>query len=138
MYLWSHFRKHYEWIFHILLTNNYQMHELNILLVKFYFNNFDNGIFLFSPYGIMLIFTWFLTCTPGPLHVLMFFGKIHHGLDPGRGGGVTGDRYHRGPSFTIFLRPESFSNKLNVGADQNCNKKGGVFMYDSCTSMLEI
>ena len=35
------------------------MHELNILLVKFYFNNFDNGIFLFSPYGIMLIFTWF-------------------------------------------------------------------------------
>ena len=55
----------------------------------------------------------------------------------GRGGG-TGDRYHRGPSFTIFLRPESFSNKLNAGADPNCNKKGGVFMYDSCTSMLEI
>ena len=50
----------------------------------------------------------------------------------------TGDRYHRGPSFTIFLRPKSFSNKLNVGADPNCNKKGGVFMYDSCTSMLEI
>ena len=38
----------------------------------------------------------------------------------------------------LFLRPESFSNKLNAGADPNCNKKGGVFMFDSCTSMLEI
>ena len=34
-----------------------QMHKLNILLVKFYFKNFKNGIFVFSPYGIMLIFT---------------------------------------------------------------------------------
>ena len=27
-----------------------------MLLVKFYFKNFKNGYFVFSPYGIMLIF----------------------------------------------------------------------------------
>ena len=36
-----------------------QMHEQNILLVKFYFKSLKNQIFLFSPYGIMLTFTWF-------------------------------------------------------------------------------
>ena len=34
-----------------------QMHKQNILLVKFYFKGFKNGFFVFSPYGIMLIFT---------------------------------------------------------------------------------
>ena len=34
-----------------------QMHRQNKLLVKFYFKSFKNGIFVFSPHGIMLIFT---------------------------------------------------------------------------------
>ena len=34
-----------------------QKHKYNILLVKFYFQSFKNGYFVFSPYGIMLIFT---------------------------------------------------------------------------------
>ena len=34
-----------------------QMHNGNILLVKFYFKSFKNGMFAFSPYGIMLLFT---------------------------------------------------------------------------------
>ena len=36
-----------------------QRHKQNIFLVKFYFNSFKNGIFVFSPYGIMLSFTPF-------------------------------------------------------------------------------
>ena len=66
----------------------------------------------------------------------MFFGKIQQGLDPGReeGRGVTGDRYHRGPSFTIFLRQKSLSNKLNAEADPNCNKKG---VY-SCMILVQV
>ena len=36
-----------------------QIHKSNILLAKFYFNSFKNGIFVFSPYGIMPSFTWF-------------------------------------------------------------------------------
>ena len=39
---------------------NYQIdqkHKLNLLLVKFYFKGFKNEYFVFSPYGIMLIFT---------------------------------------------------------------------------------
>ena len=34
-----------------------QMHKYNRLLVKFYFKSFKNGYFVFSPYGVMLIFT---------------------------------------------------------------------------------
>ena len=34
-------------------------HKLNIFLVKFYFNSFKNGIFVFSPYDIILSFKWF-------------------------------------------------------------------------------
>ena len=48
-------------IFSLQRNNNQidQRHKLNILSVKFYFNSFTKGNFVFSPYGIMLSFTRF-------------------------------------------------------------------------------
>ena len=52
-----------KWYPKFSLQTNYhqidQRHKLNILLVKFHFNSFKNGIFVFSRYGIMLSFTRF-------------------------------------------------------------------------------
>ena len=55
--------------------------------------------------------TWYGWSTQGPLQVLLFFGQIRPGADPGRG-----QNRSRGSPFSknFFFRPEGYSNKPNA------------------------
>ena len=55
--------------------------------------------------------TWYGWSTQGPLQVLLFFGQIRPGADPG--GAKIG---HGGSpsSRNFFFRPEGYSNKPNA------------------------
>ena len=55
--------------------------------------------------------TWYGWSTQGPLQVLLFFGQIRPGADPGRGK----NRSRGSPSSgNFFFRPEGYSNKPNA------------------------
>ena len=55
--------------------------------------------------------TWKEWRTDGPLQVLLFFGQICPGADPGRGK----NRSQGSPSLrNFFFRPEDYSNKPNA------------------------
>ena len=55
--------------------------------------------------------TWYGWSTQGPLQVLLFFGQIRPGTDPGRGQ----NRSRGSPSSkNFFFRPEGYSNKPNA------------------------
>ena len=55
--------------------------------------------------------TWYGWSTQGPLQVLLFFGQIRRGADPGRAkighGGSPSSR-------NFFFSPEDYSNKPNA------------------------
>ena len=55
--------------------------------------------------------TWYAWSTHGPLQVLLFFGQIRPGVDPGRG-----KNRSRGPPFSknFFFRPEDYSEEPNA------------------------
>ena len=55
--------------------------------------------------------TWLGWSTNGPLQVLLFFGQIPPGADPGRG-----QNWSRGSpsSRNLFFRPEGYSDKENA------------------------
>ena len=55
--------------------------------------------------------TWYGWSTQGPLQVLLFFGQIRPGADPGRGKIGHGGSPSSG---NFFFRPEGYSNKLNA------------------------
>ena len=55
--------------------------------------------------------TWYGWSTQGPLQVLLFFGQIRPGADPGRGKIGHGGSPSSG---NFFFRPEGYSNKPNV------------------------
>ena len=55
--------------------------------------------------------TWYGWSTQGPLQVLLFFGQIRPGADPGRGK----NRSRGSPSSgNFFFRPEGYSSKPNA------------------------
>ena len=55
--------------------------------------------------------TWYGWSTKGPLQVLLFFGQIRPGADPGRGK----NRSRGSPSSgNFFFRPEGYINKPNA------------------------
>ena len=54
--------------------------------------------------------TWYGWSTHGPLQVLLFFGQIPPGADPGRGK----NRSRGVPLGNFFFRPEGYSNKPNA------------------------
>ena len=56
--------------------------------------------------------TWYGWSNQGPLQVLLFFGQIRPGADPGRGKNRSGG----GPLLqeTSSFRPEGYSNKPNA------------------------
>ena len=55
--------------------------------------------------------TWYGWSTQGPLQVLLFFGQICPGADPGRGKNRSGGSPSSG---NFFFRPEGYSNKPNA------------------------
>ena len=55
--------------------------------------------------------TWYGWSTQGPLQVLLFFGQIRPGADPGRGKNRSGGSPSSG---NFFFRPEGYSNKPNA------------------------
>ena len=55
--------------------------------------------------------TWYAWSTHGPLQVLLFFGQIRPGADPGRGK----NKSRGSPSSkNFFFRPEGYNDKPNA------------------------
>ena len=85
--LWTHFGPFFEKIvkrypIFSLQINYYQIdqrHKSNILLLKFYFNSFKNGILVFSPYDNNVKFYTVLTQKMiwGPLNCGSLLDKIY-------------------------------------------------------------